>query len=62
MDFAIPVVKIKENEKSDKYLDLIKKLKKLRNMRLTVIPIVIGAHRLVPRGLEKELKELEIRS
>ena len=46
MDFAIPAnhrVKIKETEKTDKYLDLTKVLKKLWNMRVTMIPIVFSA-------------------
>ena len=28
---------------------------------MTVIPIVVGALGMVPRGLEKKLRELEIR-
>ena len=32
--------------------------KKLWNMRMTVIPIVVGALGMVPKGLEKSLKEL----
>ena len=45
-DFAFPSdhrVKVKENENKDEYLDLAWKLKKLWNMKVTVIPIVIGA-------------------
>ena len=33
----------KESEKIDKYLDFARKLKKLWNMRVTVVPIVGGA-------------------
>ena len=46
MDFALPGdhrVKIKENEKRDKYLDLAGELKRLWNMKVTVKPIIIGA-------------------
>ena len=46
VDFAVPVdhrVKLKESEKKDKYLDLAWELKKLRNMKVTVIPTVISA-------------------
>ena len=42
---AIPAghrVKLKENEKRDKYVDLARELKKLWNMRVTVIPGVTG--------------------
>ena len=53
VDFAVPAdhrVKIKER---DKYFDLARELRKLWSMRVTVIPIVIGAFRIVPKGLEK---------
>ena len=63
MNFDIPTdcrVKIKEIEKRDKYLDLARELKKLWNMKVTVIPIVIGALGTIPKGLVKRLEELEI--
>ena len=44
MDFAAPAgheVKIKESEKRDKYLDLARELKKLWNMKVTVISITV---------------------
>ena len=37
-------IKLKECEKKDKYLDLARKLKKLWNMKVTIIPIVIGGY------------------
>ena len=46
VDFAFPAnyrVKLKESENRDKYLDLARELKKLWNMKVTVIPIVISA-------------------
>ena len=46
MDFAIPVdyrIKLKECEKKYKYHDLARELKKLWNMKVIVILIVIGA-------------------
>ena len=46
VDFAVPAdhrIKLKECEKKDKYLDLARELKKLWNMKVTIIPIVIGA-------------------
>ena len=64
VDFAVPAdhrVKMKEREKIDKYLDLARELRKLWNMRVKVIPIVIGALGTIPKGLEKSLDELEIR-
>ena len=63
MDFTIPVdhrVKIKKRKKSEKYLDLANELRKLGNMSLTVIPIVIGSLGTVPKGLERGREELEI--
>ncbi len=63
MDFAVPAdhgVKLKESEKK-KYLDLPRELKKLWNMKLTVIPIVIDTLGTVTERLVKGLEDLEIR-
>ena len=54
-------MKIKEKEKTDKHLDIHGQLKKLWNMEVEVIPIVIGALGRVPKGFEKGQEELEIR-
>ena len=46
VDFAVLVdhrIKLKECENKDKYHDLARQLKKLCNMNVTIIPIVIGA-------------------
>ena len=46
VDFAVPAdhrIKLKESEKKDKYLDLAREFKKLWNMKVTIVPIVIGA-------------------
>ena len=46
VDFAVPVdhrIKLKESEKKDKYVDFARGLKKLWNMMLIIIPIVISA-------------------
>ena len=44
VDFAVPAdhrVKLKQREKKDNYLDLARELKKkLRNIKVTVIPVV----------------------
>ena len=55
-------MKIKENEKRDKYLDLARELRKLWNMMVTVMPIAIGviALGMIPKRLLKGLEELEI--
>ena len=48
-------VKLKENEKKDKCLDLARELKKLWNMKVIVIPIVICVLSIVTKGLIKGL-------
>ena len=52
-------VKLKENKKNDKYQDLARELKRMWNMKVTFIPIVICA--VGPVTLVKELEVLEIR-
>ena len=54
-------VKLKESEKKDKYLHLARELKNLWNMKVTVIPIVIGALVTVTKSLVQGLLQLEIR-
>ena len=63
MDFAVPAdhrIKLKECVKKDKYLDLARELKKLWNMRVRIVPIVIGAFGTVTKGLLKGLEDLEV--
>ena len=48
-------MKIKENERRNKCLDLAKELKKLWNMKVTFIPIVIGAPEMIPEDLVRRL-------
>ena len=63
MVFAVPVdhrVKIKESENWDKYSDLAREQTKLWNMGVTVIPIIIETIRMVPKGLERWMDELEM--
>ena len=43
------------------YLDLARQLKKLSNMKVTVIPMVIGAFGTISKELVKGLEDLEIR-
>ena len=64
VDFAVPAdhrIKMKKSEKKDKYLDLAWELKKLWNMKVTIISLVIGAFGTVTKGLLKRPKDLEIR-
>ncbi len=62
VDFAVPAdhrIKLNEWEKV-KDLDLARELKKLRNMKVTIIPIVIGAFGTLTKGLLKGLEDLEV--
>ena len=63
VDFAVPAdhwIKLRKSEKNNKYLNLARKLKKLRNMKGTIIPIVIGAFGTVTKWLLKGLEDLEV--
>ena len=63
MDFAVLGdyrVKLKECEMRDKYLDFARELKKLWNMKVTIIPKVIDALGTVTLGLVQGLEDLEI--
>ena len=63
VDFALPAdhrINLKESEKKDKYLDLARELKKLWNMKVTIVLIVIAALGTVTKGLLKGLEDLEV--
>ena len=63
VDFAVPAdhrIKLKECEKKDKYLDLARELEKLLNVKVSVVPIVIGLFDIVTEGLLKGLEDLEV--
>ena len=63
VDFAVPAhhrINLKESEKKDKYLNLVRELKKLWNMKVTIVPIVIGALGTVTKGLLKCWEDLEV--
>ena len=53
-------IKLKECEKRDKYLDLVRELQKLWNMKVTIISIVIGSFGTVTKALSKGLEDLEV--
>ena len=64
VDFSVPAnhrVKTKESKNIYKYMDLARELKKLLNMKVPVIPIVLGALGTAPKNFERILEELEIR-
>ena len=63
VDFAVPAdrrINLKESEKKDKYLDLARELKKLWNMKVTIVPIMIGTLDTRTKGLLKGLKDLKL--
>ena len=63
VDFAVSAdhrIKLKGCEKKDKYFDLARELKKLWNMKLSIVTIVIGAFGTVTEGLLKGLEDLEV--
>ena len=62
-DFAIPFdtrVDDKEVEKIEKYLDLARELKKVWNMKVAVVPLVVGALGTPAKALKKRLKIIVI--
>ena len=59
VDFAFPPEKLKESEKRDKYVNLAGELKKLWNMKVTVIRIVTGALIPVTKRLVQGQEDLE---
>ena len=60
VDFAVPADHRINLKESEKYLDLARELKKLWNMKVTIVPIVIGALSTITEGLLKGLEDLEI--
>ena len=54
-------MKKKESEKIGENLNLTRELKRLCNMKVTVIPILVRALGAVTKVLERRLKQLEIR-
>ena len=61
VNFAVPAdhrINLKESEKKDKYLDFAWELKKLLNMKVTIVPIVIDALGTITKGLLKGLEDL----
>ena len=61
--FAVPAdhrINLKESEMKDKYLDLARELKKLWNMKVTIVPVVVGALGTITKRLSKGLEDLEV--
>ena len=63
VDFAVQAdhrINLKECEKKDKYLYLAREQKRLWNMKVSIVPIVIGAFGTVNKRLLKGLEDLEV--
>ena len=63
VDFAVPAdhrINLKKCAKEDKYLELAGELKKLWNMKVTIVPIVIGAFSTISKGLLKGQEDFEV--
>ena len=61
IDFAISYdtrVDDKEVEKIEKYLDLARELKKVSNMKVIMVPLVVGSLGTPAKELEKRLKTI----
>ena len=53
-------INLKGSEKKDKYPNLARELKKLWNMKVMIVSIVIGAFGKITKGLLKGLEDLEV--
>ena len=63
MDFVIPMdyhVEEKEEEKTDKYMDLAAEVRRQFREKTVILPIVLGALRTVSAKLSEMLKKLNI--
>ena len=60
VDFAVPAdqIKISQERKTKNYQDLKRELQKLWNIKISIVPIVIGALGTIPRSLEKHVDKL----
>ena len=47
-------------EKIDKYIPLAKEIRKLYRVSTKIVPIVLGTLGTIPKGLESNIKKLEI--
>ena len=63
VDFSVSAdnrIKLKECKQKNKHHDLVRELKKLWNMQVTIILLVIGTFGTVTKGLLKGLEDLEV--
>ena len=63
IDFAVPGdsrIEEKEKEKIEKYQDLRRELQKIWNVRVKIIPLVVGSLGAIPKQFGNRLKETGI--
>ena len=63
VDFVIPMdyhIEEKEEEKTDKYMDLAAEVRRQIREKTVILPIVLGALRTVSAKLSEMLKKLDI--
>ena len=63
IDFAVPGdirIEEKEKEKIEKYQDLRRELQKIWNVRVKIIPLVVGSLGAIPKQFSNRLKETRI--
>ena len=64
IDFAVPGdsrIEDKEREKIEKYQDLARELQKVWNVRVKIIPLVVGSLGAIPKLFGKRLKDIGIK-
>ena len=63
IDFAVPGdsrTEEKEKEKVEKYQDLRRELQKIWNVRVKIIPLVVGSLGATPKQFDNRLKEIDV--
>ena len=63
IDFAVPGdsrIEDKEKEKIEKYQDLAREVQKLWNVKVKIIPLVIGSLGAIPKQFGKRLKDIGV--
>ena len=63
IDFGVPVdssIEEKEKDKIEKYHDLERELQKLWNVKVKIIPLVVGSLGVIPKQFGNRLKQIGI--
>ena len=64
IDFAVPGVsriEEKEKDKIEKYQDLERELQKISNVKVKIIPLVVGSLGAIPKDFGNRLKQIGIK-